>query len=81
MVGEQCAPYSASTKGNSCSKFSQCPPVAKIQKTEFVGGGFAEVSEKQMMKDILRNGPVSVEFKAGKVFQTYHKGILSEQGI
>jgi len=30
---------------------------------------------------MLRNGPVSVEFQAGKVFQTYHKGILSEQGI
>ena len=30
---------------------------------------------------MLRNGPVSVEFQANKMFQTYHRGILSEQGI
>ena len=30
---------------------------------------------------MLRNGPVSVEFQANKLFQTYHSGILSEDGI
>lgn len=30
---------------------------------------------------MLRNGPVSVEFQANKLFQTYHSGILSENGI
>jgi len=81
LVGEQCAPYSATTKGSSCSKFASCPPVAKILKTEYVGGGFAEVSEKEMMKDIIRNGPVSVEFQANQVFGAYKHGILSEKGI
>jgi hypothetical protein len=81
MVGESCAPYSASTKGLSCSKFASCPPLAKIKKTEFVGGGFAQVTEKEMMKDILRNGPTSVEFQANQVFAAYKMGILSEKGL
>jgi hypothetical protein len=55
--------------------------LAKIKKTEFVGGGFAQVTEKQMMKDILRNGPTSVEFQANQVFGAYKMGILSEKGL
>lgn len=81
MVGESCAPYSATTKGLKCSNFASCPPLAKIKKTEFVGNGFAQVTEKQMMKDILRNGPTSVEFQANQVFGAYKNGILSEKGL
>ena len=62
MVSEDCAPYFATTKGHSCGNYAQCQPKAKIQNTKYVGGGFASVSENQMMKDILRNGPASIEF-------------------
>lgn len=55
--------------------------MAKIVKTHFVGNGFAEVSEKQMMQDILRNGPISVEFLANEEFANYKSGIISEKGI
>jgi hypothetical protein len=34
-----------------------------------------------MMKDILRNGPISVEFEANKLFSMYKKGILTEKGV
>jgi hypothetical protein len=34
-----------------------------------------------MMKDILRNGPISVEFQANRVFMMYSEGIMSEKGI
>jgi len=33
------------------------------------------------MKEILRNGPVSIEFQANRLFMAYREGILSEQGI
>lgn len=62
MVSEQCAPYKGNTKGKSCKDYQQCPPIAKVQKTRFVGGGWGEVSEKQIMKEMIRNGPVSAEF-------------------
>lgn len=34
-----------------------------------------------MMKDILRNGPTSIEFMANRVFGAYKHGILSEKGL
>jgi hypothetical protein len=81
LIAEDCAPYTGTTKGSKCSNWAQCPPVAKIQNTHFVGGGFAQVSEKQMMKDILRNGAITVEFEANKLFSMYKEGILTEKGM
>ena len=45
MVAESCAPYEARTLGHKCGEYAQCAPVAKIMSTQFVGGGFAQVSE------------------------------------
>jgi len=65
MVGESCAPYKANTKGIRCKEYESCKPIAKIAETNFVGGGYAQVSEKSMMKDILKNGPISGDMMAG----------------
>ena len=62
MVDEDCAPYEGKTKGTTCGEFKSCKPLAKILSTKYVGGGWGEVSEKQMMKELLRNGPLSIEF-------------------
>jgi hypothetical protein len=32
------------------------------------------------MKELLRNGPVSVEFEANHLFQLYRSGVLTEKG-
>lgn len=79
MVGESCAPYKANTKGTSCKNLESCKPIAKIEKTSFVGAGYASVSEKQMMKEILRNGAISGDMMAGEQFKVYDSGILSEK--
>jgi hypothetical protein len=79
MVAESCAPYHANTKGLRCHQYENCKPLAKIEKTQFVGGGYAHVSEKQMMKDILRNGPISGDMMAGEQFKVYESGVLSEK--
>jgi hypothetical protein len=62
MVSEECAPYLGVTKGQSCKNYEHCKPIAKVQTTKRVGGGYGLVSEIEMMKEILRNGPVSIEF-------------------
>jgi hypothetical protein len=36
--------------------------MAKVLNTEYVGKGWGEVTEDQILKEMLRNGPVSVEF-------------------
>lgn len=82
LVEESCAGYKASTKGQSCSKYSKCKPVAKVGATRKVGGfGLGQVAERDIQKEILRNGPVSVEFQATRLFHTYKDGIISEDGI
>ena len=62
LVSEKCAPYTHVTKGATCGQFAHCPPVAKVASTKIVGGGYAKVTEKQMMKELLRNGPTTTDF-------------------
>jgi hypothetical protein len=37
LISEECAPYKARTKGMSCSQYKNCPEVAKINKSYYVG--------------------------------------------
>ena len=62
LVTEDCAPYKASTKSDKCKNYSKCDPVSKISKSYLVGGGWGATSEKKMMKEILRNGPINGDF-------------------
>jgi len=62
VVGEDCAPYQGSTAGTSCGKYKHCPAVARVKKSYDVGGAYGQTSEKQMMKEILRNGALNTEF-------------------
>jgi hypothetical protein len=62
LVAEECAPYKASTAFTKCSSFRNCQPVAKVTRSYDIGGGYGLSSEKKMMKEILRNGPLSTEF-------------------
>lgn len=61
LVKEDCAPYLAKTKGDSCDSYSKCEPHSKIQNTYFVGKGYGDSSEEKMMKEIMRNGLVNGE--------------------
>ena len=46
MIDEKCAPYKGMTKGQQCSNYKACKPTSKVIKTEWVGDGWGEVSEK-----------------------------------
>jgi len=81
LVTEDCAPYKAKTKGDSCTNYSECKGFAKIDNTYFVGKGYGDSSEKKMMKEILRNGMINGELEAPHIFHTYKSGILTSDGI
>ena len=81
LVSETCAPYKAKTKGFKCADHRGCESVAKIAKTKFIGGGWGKVNEKHIMKELIRNGALSIEFQATKLFGVYKEGILSEGGL
>ena len=40
LVSEECAPYKGSTKGHKCADHQDCPPMATVEKSYFVGGGY-----------------------------------------
>lgn len=61
LVSEECAPYKAKTKGLQCSDSSNCSAIAKVNKAYFVGGAYGNTTEKNMMQEILMNGPVNGE--------------------
>jgi len=67
--------------GVHCKQFAKCPGVAKISKSYDVGGGYGKSSELLMMKEIIRNGPLTAEFNAPSVFGTYSSGLFSAEGI
>lgn len=46
MVSDECAPYKGQTKGQQCSNYETCPPIAKVLNTQFVGKGWGEVTEE-----------------------------------
>ena len=54
-----------------------CPAIAKVHKSYFIGGAYGESTEKRMMKEILRNGIVNGELNVPRIFSFYQKGILS----
>lgn len=62
LVSEECAPYintdQNKTKSN-CKNYEKCKPIANVKQSYFVGGGWGNTSEKRMMKEILRNGPIN----------------------
>jgi len=81
LVSEECAPYKATTKGDQCSNYKKCEPIAKIKQSYLVGGGWGATSEIKMMREILRNGPMNGDFQAPSMFSIYKEGIFSEKGL
>jgi len=81
MVSEECAPYQSKTRGDTCKNYETCPPVARVKQSYLVGGGWGATSEKKMMKEILRNGPINGDFQAPSMFSVYKEGIFSEKGL
>lgn len=81
LVTEECAPYKGRTKGDSCSNYQSCEPHSKIQSSYFIGKGYGDTSEKKIMRDLIRNGPVNGELNCPHVFGMYTSGVMTADGI
>ena len=81
LVSEECAPYQHQTKGDHCGNYATCKPISKVANSYLVGGGWGATSERKMMKEILRNGPINGDFQAPSMFSLYKDGIFSEKGL
>lgn len=81
LVSEDCAPYKTTTATTKCSQYAHCQPIAKVKKSYDVGGAYGLSSEKQMMKEILRNGVLNTEFQAPNIFATYDAGLVTASGL
>lgn len=80
FVSENCAPYEASTKGNECSKYKKCKPLAKIEKSYYLANYNYKPTVSMIQKEMLLNGPVVTEFKCDDMFGLYKEGILQQTG-
>lgn len=77
-VLESCAPYEGKTHIDGCQRYQNCEPAAKVDKTYYIGSHYGGMSEETIMRELRANGPVLFDFNAGKEFQTYRSGILTE---
>ena len=73
VVSEECAPYKGTTKGQQCSKFSSCQPVAKVKRSYQL----SQPSEESIKKEILRNGMVVTDWYAPNYLKSYQSGIFA----
>ena len=46
IVSEECAPYMGKTAGQQCSNYKDCPALARIKSSRYVGGYNYLPSEK-----------------------------------
>jgi cathepsin C len=67
-VLESCAPYEAKTYVDGCKKYKECEPIAKVDKTYYLGGHYGGMSEENIIRELRANGPVLFDFAAGADF-------------
>jgi len=80
-VNEYDAPYKASTSEDMCKAYKNAKKAASVEETYYVGGGYGQMTEKSLMKEIMARGPVLYDFNAGYEFMTYKNGILMSQDV
>lgn len=83
LVDEDCAPYYAKSGSGSatCAAHKDCVARAKVKRTYKVGKGWGRVTEKQIMKELLMNGALSVEYQSNQNLILYGAGIATENSV
>ena len=78
-VDASCAEYIASSNPEGCGKWAGCRTVAGVKDTYYVGSRhYGGMSEQDMIKEVRARGPILIDFNAGREFQAYKGGVLSE---
>jgi len=68
LISEKCAPYQATTAKWSCGDFKHCKPIAKVNKSYYVGGYNFKPTVEMIQKEIMMKGPIVTEFRTNDVF-------------
>jgi len=80
LVPESCFPYKRVT-GNCNDRCSvdNLNKVYKVKNYRYLGGSYGKCTEYEIMKDVLKNGPVVVSFEPDYLFMHYKSGIYMSQ--
>lgn len=74
LVTENCMPYQANTDStNKCRYFEHCNPIARVKKSYMIQDS---TEEKNIRKEILRNGMVDANIVIEGYLGSYKKGVL-----
>lgn len=77
-VARQDANYRGATTPDGCQQFRDALPRAKVANTYYIGGHYNGMSERDMMWELRARGPFLLDFNAGRAFQLYKSGVLTE---
>ena len=76
---DSCVSYKAKTGADRCHTHRDCPVIATIKDSYYVGGFYGKASELDMMKEIRSRGPIPADFNAPLSFSYYKEGIFSDE--
>ena len=83
LTTEECAPFLGKHYKDKCGNYKNCPKIAKINKTYWVGGDYNNrISELQIQQDLLFFGPIATSvWVEHKNFRGYKSGVMKQDPI
>lgn len=84
LVAEQCAPFKFKQYKDHCGNYKNCPAIAKVNHTYWVGDYNTQPTELQIQQDLLMYGPVTTSIlTGGAAFSNYNRksGIMQQDVI
>ena len=59
---------------------SKLARVYKVKEYKYVGGSYGKCNEYEIMKEVMKNGPIVVSFSPDYLFMHYKRGIYNSIG-
>lgn len=81
LTTEECAPYKGKTNGDHCGNYEKCPPIARNNKTYYVGDYHLRLTQEQIQQELLMHGPVTTSVMAGGQWGNYKEGIMEQEPV
>lgn len=78
LVPESCSPYKARKGKCSTCDVSKLDETYRVSSYKFVGGAYGKTNERDMMVELMNNGPITVSFEPIQSFMYYSGGIYHD---
>jgi cathepsin C len=75
LVPEHIVPYKASVEACDSKKTTMMTKLYSVKNYRYVGGAYGRVSEKEIMMEIKKNGPVVMSLEPPHDLMYYRRGI------